>query len=104
MKARDAAALRRSVYDDPRWRHLRERQLRRAPRCAWCAARGPRMQVDHVVPIAADPVRAFDPRNLQTLCAGCHRRKDAALQGRGYAAAVGADGFPLDPRHPWHSG
>ncbi len=64
------------------------------------------MQVDHIVPVRLNPRRAFDPKNLQTLCMTCHRVKDARLPGdgrRGYSLDVGADGQPVDPRHPWHT-
>lgn len=92
------------VYRDPRWRSLRARWLAAHPACARCGARGPRLHVDHVVPVRLAPRRAFDATNLQTLCPSCHRRKDASLQtGRGYADEAGADGFPADPRHPWYT-
>lgn len=58
--------------------------------------------VDHIVAIADAPHRRLDETNLQALCKPCHDSvKQREERGRP-VLAVGADGMPLDPRHPWN--
>ena len=93
--------LRARVYRDRRWKHLRGVTIARAGyRCEACGARAKRLDVDHIVPIAKAPERAFDRTNLRALCQPCHRRADADRQRGGYSLEAGADGWPVDPRHP----
>jgi len=33
-------------------------------------------------------------------CASCHNSTKKIIEQRGYDPAIGADGMPLDPRHP----
>jgi 5-methylcytosine-specific restriction protein A len=85
------------------WRdHLRPQQLKRAPWCEECHARGtttPARQVDHRVPPKGDATLQRDPANLRSLCASCHARKTQADQ-RGFSLQIDQDGYPTDPRHP----
>jgi len=37
---------------------------------------------------------------LQSLCAHCHSSTKAIVEKRGHDPAIGADGWPIDPRHP----
>ena len=96
--------LRATVYSDPRWRRLRAEVLARAHyRCQRCSVRAKRLDVDHVIPIVDAPELAFARSNLVALCQGCHRVADARRQAdkqRGYSLDAGADGWPVDPRHP----
>jgi 5-methylcytosine-specific restriction endonuclease McrA len=77
--------------------------------CAMCRRRiraGERVEVDHIVEVRVDPSRRLDPLNLRALCGRCHRQRtgrSVAARNRGFEGAVGADGMPLDPRHPWNS-
>jgi len=93
-------------YSTAGWRHLRERQLRLAPLCAYCAAAGrvvPAEVADHIQPHRGDRSKFFDPQNLQSLCKSCHDSvKQAAEKRDGIARGSDLAGLPLDPRHPWH--
>jgi 5-methylcytosine-specific restriction enzyme A len=55
--------------------------------------------VDHVEPHKGD-YNKFVLGKLQSLCATCHSSTKAIVEKRGYDTAIGADGMPLDPRHP----
>lgn len=58
-----------------RWRALRLEIIDRDNgRCVQCGAVD-RLEVDHIVAVRDDFKRAYDPTNLQTLCASCHTRK-----------------------------
>jgi hypothetical protein len=37
---------------------------------------------------------------LQSLCFACHNSTKKKIEQRGYDPAIGADGLPLDPKHP----
>jgi hypothetical protein len=99
------------LYSTSRWVHCRALQLQREPCCALCLTRGvvtPASVADHVEPHGGDWLRFFTGR-LQSLCKPCHdtvkRVEDKRVEDkRGYSTAVGADGFPSDPRHPFNSG
>jgi 5-methylcytosine-specific restriction endonuclease McrA len=56
--------------------------------------------VDHIVPHKGNwqLFTAYD--NTQSLCVECHNRHKQAEELHGYSTALGADGWPLDPRHP----
>jgi 5-methylcytosine-specific restriction endonuclease McrA len=43
-------------------------------RCRECGAHG-RLEIDHVKPVRTHPKLAWDPDNLQALCASCHTKK-----------------------------
>ena len=61
------------VYRDPRWRRLRAEHITLEPCCRRCGSPGD--VVDHITPHRGDEALAFDPGNLQTLCARCDARK-----------------------------
>lgn len=93
-------------YTTKQWRFTRAAKLSASPWCEHCGK--PANQVDHIVAVAAgcDP---FDPKNLQSLCQGCHSEKTASENGgfgnrRGKARRKGCrlDGTPLDPQHWWN--
>ena len=54
---------------------------------------------DHVMPHKGN-VNLFFVGALQSLCAKCHNSVKQADERRGYSNAFGADGYPIDPRHP----
>lgn len=66
------------IYNSQRWRNLRNAHIIKEPLCAHCLRYEiitPAVVVDHVIEISDDPSRAFDPTNLQSLCASCHQVK-----------------------------
>jgi len=77
-------------------------QLQAEPLCRLCAQEGrltPATVVDHVTPHKGD-YNSFRLGALQSLCARCHSSTKAIVEKRGYDPAVGADGWPIDRRHP----
>ena len=87
------------------WKRKRARQLAGEPLCAICLAMGkivPATIADHVVPHRGD-LTSFLRGTLQSLCKSCHDRKWADDR-RGYSTAIGADGYPIDPNHPFRKG
>jgi len=90
---RDPAVAR--VHGSARWQAVRARVLRDEPLCRACAQAGRSelaTQVDHVVPLAVDLDRAFDPTNLQPLCTPCHAAKSAAVRKEGLPANLSGEG------------
>jgi 5-methylcytosine-specific restriction protein A len=80
----------RHWYHLARWRHpvwgRRAQVLARDPLCVQCKARGrivPTTDVDHIVPHDGDPVRFWDPANLQGLCHACHSEKTGTEKRQG---------------------
>jgi 5-methylcytosine-specific restriction protein A len=70
-----------------------------------CLAAGrivPATCVDHIEPHRGDYTK-FRLGQLQSLCASCHNSTKKIIEQRGYDTAIGADGWPLDPRHPCYS-
>lgn len=90
---------------DAAWRRLRLRFLAEHPLCVMCERQGRTVAaniVDHVEAIAKAPHRRLDWANLQALCQPCHDSvKQREERGRP-VLAVGVDGMPIDPRHPWN--
>jgi AAA domain-containing protein/HNH endonuclease len=88
-----------------RWRKIRRQHLAQNPLCATCLAQGkviPAAIVDHVTPHHGD-VNAYWTGPLQSLCELCHKSTKAEVERNGYHTAIGANGEPLDPNHPWHA-
>lgn len=70
-----------AIHGSSRWQAVRLQVLRDEPVCRACAGRGVTelaRYVDHVVPLAVAPERAFDRANLQPLCSSCNAWKSAA--------------------------
>jgi|SRR5215468_2783670 len=89
-------------YSRANWLKRRAYQLRLEPLCAMCKAEGKitaATTVDHVEPHRGD-INKFRLGALQSLCAHCHSSTKAIVEKRGYDPAIGADGWPTDPRHP----
>jgi 5-methylcytosine-specific restriction protein A len=88
------------------WRdHIRPKHLRDNPLCEGCGEAGlkvPADQVDHIVVPNGDPALQRAPGNLQSLCASCHSQKTHGHKGHGrqFLTDIGADRYPIDPRHP----
>jgi 5-methylcytosine-specific restriction enzyme A len=91
-----------SFYGRAAWRRLRQHQLRAQPLCQMCLKEGrttPAEVVDHVVPHRGDWT-AFRCGALQSLCKRCHDSTKKTIENKGFDPAIGADGYPLDPKHP----
>jgi hypothetical protein len=55
-----------------RWKKLRAAHLEKEPTCAVCG-RAAKLEVHHIIPVAFDESKQFEPGNLITLCAfPCH--------------------------------
>lgn len=94
------------LYKTSRWQYLRRAQLQRVPYCERCRSRGqlrPATVCDHVTPHRGDPV-AFWRGPFASLCERCHNSAKQSEESRGYSLEIGADGYPVDPRHPFNSG
>lgn len=86
-----------------RWQRYRLRYLSEHPLCAYCKRQGrltPATVVDHIVPHKGDQALFWNPENHQALCKQHHDSAKATEEIRGYSSEVGADGWPIDPRHP----
>lgn len=85
-------------YNTTQWQRLRALQLTNEPCCRYCGQAGrvtPANVVDHIVPVRDDRERAFDPSNLQSLCASCHSGAKQREEQAGAARGCDTDGIPL---------
>ena len=64
---------------------------RRSPRSA---------VVHHLKPHKGDLELLFDLDNLQSVCWTCHSGDIQSQEALGYDTTIGADGWPVDPKHP----
>lgn len=100
LKQRQAETGRTLALNGAAWRRLRASVLAGEPLCRECTRQGrttPATQVDH---------RDNDPSNnalvnLAPLCTPCHSRKTQADMGKRVPWGCDAEGWPLDPAHPW---
>lgn len=69
----------RDIYHSTRWRKLRKQILLRDDYlCLHCLEEGKYTQadvVDHITELRDDITKAYDDKNLQSLCHECHNRK-----------------------------
>jgi 5-methylcytosine-specific restriction protein A len=96
----EAAAYRR-LYNTRQWKTLRANQLNAKPLCEWCNRRGRIVAAtiaDHAIPHKGDETLFFNG-DLISLCKPCHDTTAQVRDNRGFSPEVGADGFPIDPRH-----
>lgn len=92
----------RKLYFTAQWRAIRRAQLEEEPYCAMCLQAGQRTPAtvcDHVEPHRGDPIK-FYGGPFQSLCAMHHDRHKQRLEIRGFSSTPGADGWPVDPKHP----
>lgn len=102
--ARQAEQPWRAWYKRKAWKRRRSRQLTEESTC-----RIHRLELGEIVP--ANTADHIEPHNgdwekfwrgeLQSLCSDCHNSKKQREEFEGFSRAMGADGFPLDPRHPF---
>ncbi|OWK21301.1 hypothetical protein AJ88_19220 [Mesorhizobium amorphae CCBAU 01583] len=57
---------------------------------------------DHVERHRGDRFKFFGGP-FQSLCAACHNSTKQKAELHGYSSEVGADGLPLDARHPFNA-
>jgi 5-methylcytosine-specific restriction enzyme A len=91
-------------YSLQSWRRRAKHQLQIAPLCVMCLEAGrttPATIADHHPPHKGD-YNKFRLGPLRSLCRDCHQGV-WAIDKRGYSHAVGDDGYPLDPAHPFNS-
>jgi hypothetical protein len=58
---------------------------------------------DHIEPHKGDQQKFFFGE-LQSLCKLHHESAKKREEARGYSTRIGADGWPVDPRHPYIRG
>lgn len=95
----------RRWYNTRAWKTRSAKQLRREPLCRLCAALGRTKlaaAADHVIPHRGDR-RLFFYGDLQSLCDTCHSSAKQREERDGFSRDIGADGWPVDPRHPFNS-
>lgn len=95
----------RAWYRTARWQRIAKAQLHRDPLCAMCQARGrvtAATVADHVTPHRGNR-DLFWHGELQSLCGPCHSGDKQREEHAGYRSDVDANGYPVDPRHPWLS-
>lgn len=96
----------RPLYKTKRWLTIRAQQLEQQPLCAYCLKGSPKRYTeanvcDHVNPHDGDPMK-FWLGPFQSLCEHHHNSAKKGEESRGYSEDVGADGLPIDPRHPFN--
>jgi 5-methylcytosine-specific restriction protein A len=100
------AAKHRKLYSLVAWRGkggIREQQLTRQPLCERCLKAGRYTRasvVNHRTPHKGDWHLFSDPDNLESACPPHHDGEIQSEEALGYSKAIGADGWPSDPRHP----
>ena len=57
--------------------------------------------VHHLEPHKGDLELIFDLDNLQSVCWTCHSDDIQSTEARRYDSTIGADGWPIDQRHPY---
>jgi 5-methylcytosine-specific restriction protein A len=65
-----------NLYNTSRWKKLRKEHLKDNACCAACGSSSG-LAIDHIVRPLGNEELFFNPGNLQTLCASCHRLKTA---------------------------
>ena len=97
------AAQYRAWYKTAEWQRLRMAQLSKQPLCERCLAKDRTTAatvVHHIEAHKGDRARFLDPTNLASSCAPCHDSDEQSEERLGYSKEIGADGWPVDPRHP----
>lgn len=84
------------------WQRLRAHLLRENPLCVACQRTGrvtAATELDHIVPLHQGGTD--DVRNLQGLCAECHRIKTTRERGATARVAFDVQGNPITDGHHW---
>ena len=103
------AAKYRKLYQGKAWRMLREQVLLRDgyrcqhKTCGVILQRGRTLPnsaiVHHIEAHKGDSELFYDISNLQSVCWTCHSGDIQSIENRGYDTTMGADGWPIDPKH-----
>jgi 5-methylcytosine-specific restriction protein A len=104
----DKAREWRKLYHTATWQTLRRQALiRDGYQCQRCGVmltngrRSPRSAVvHHMQPHKGDLDLFFALDNLEAVCWTCHSGAIQSEEVLGYDASIGADGWPVDPKHP----
>ncbi|MCF1449725.1 HNH endonuclease [Agrobacterium vitis] len=92
----------RSWYYTTRWRAIRAIQLKREPYCRMCRQQGKLKKgfiCDHIERHSGNAEKFWNGP-FQTLCKKHHDATKQREEHRGFSTAMGANGWPTDPRHP----
>lgn len=92
----------RALYKTARWQQVRQAQLTLHALCQRCLLKGKTVRaevVHHTTQHRGDPVLFFNGP-FESLCKPCHDSDAQQQERRGYGLAIGADGWPTDPKHP----
>lgn len=76
----------------------------RVPWCEPCKVMGRVSRatvVNHKVPHRGD-ARLFWYGELESTCKQCHDQAIQRAEGEGFRREIDADGFPIDPNHPFN--
>ena len=93
------------LYGSTRWRKASRRHLQRHPLCAQCEKMGRVVVatiVHHKAPHNGNEAIFWDESGWESVCATCHSGIKRMEETRGYSAACGVDGVPMDANHPWN--
>ena len=96
----------RHLYKTARWQRIRQQQLQSHPLCAWHLKSGrlvPATVVHHVHRHEGNAALFFGGP-FESLCKFCHDSLAQQEERIGFSPEIGADGWPVDPRHPGASG
>lgn len=96
------------LYGSPRWRRLRLavhdrdnylcQECHRMGRETMTTVSSP---VHHIHEHHGDRRLFFDMDNLESVCFDCHKSLLQMRERHGYSQACDANGYPLDPNHPF---
>lgn len=92
------------LYNLRIWRdRLQPDQLISEPLCTYCKKVGKYIEatvVNHIIPHKGDMILFTDPDNLESVCKSCHDGTIQKAETKGYHSMIGADGWPMDVKHP----
>lgn len=95
----------RKWYSLKRWKLRRAAQLKREPKCRYCAAMGKSRiatVANHVIPHRGDEY-LFWHGKLESVCKACHDARVQRAEVHGFDASPTDDGWPADPAHPFNA-
>lgn len=96
----------RHLYRTPRWQRIRAETLARDSACVIHKRElgeiVPATICDHVEP-HRNRVELFFRGPFQGLCKPCHDAKKQREERLGFSPTIGADGWPVDDRHPFNA-
>lgn len=103
-KKRQAEQPWRKWYFTKGWKLRRARQLARVPYCEPCKRMGKSRiatVANHKTPHRGDR-KLFFEGELESACKQCHDQAIQIEEQLGFSRDIGADGWPVDPKHPFN--